>query len=184
MEKFCLDKNLSANFDCCWFFLKALVFGNCFHLVGSYNVVVKVHRLRAKCRMNAGSNSMVLETQKSQSESCVNGLLSRRPERRSRPRAALEWTVHVSRADGGHPATGKTTNVSSKGFYCVVQEPIEPGERVECTMIIPIPKSATPDDVLCLNCQARALRVEPAAGALGIAFQIEEYCVVHRSTTK
>ena len=75
----------------------------------------------------------------------------------------------------------KTKNVSSHGFYCVVQEPFESGERVECTVVIPIPKSGKPDDVLWLKCQARVLRVEAAAAAttFGIAFQIEEYCVVH-----
>jgi len=48
-------------------------------------------------------------------------------------------------------------------------------------MVIPIPKSGKPEDVLWLKCQARVLRVETtvAATAFGVAFQIEEYCVVH-----
>jgi len=78
-----------------------------------------------------------------------------------------------------HPVSGKTTNVSSHGFYCLVREPFESGERVECTLVIPIPKSGKPDAVLWLKCQARLLRVEAVAGdkAFGIAFLIEEYCV-------
>jgi hypothetical protein len=80
-----------------------------------------------------------------------------------------------------HPVSGKTRNVSSHGFYCLVQEPIESGETVECTLVIPIAKPGKPDAVLWLKCQARPLRVEAvaAAKALGIAFLIEEYCVVH-----
>ena len=52
---------------------------------------------------------------------------------------------------------------------------------MECTVVIPIPKSSKPDDVLWLKCQARVLRVEALAAstAYGIAFQIEEYSVVH-----
>jgi hypothetical protein len=58
---------------------------------------------------------------------------------------------------------------------------LESGELVECTLVIPIPKSRKPDGVLWLKCQARLLRVEAVAGdkAFGIAFLIEEYCVVN-----
>ena len=129
----------------------------------------------------SGLTSMVLETQKSQPEPSVNGLVARKSDRRSRPRAALEWVVHLSQAGGKHPIATRTRDVSSQGFYCLVQEPFESGERVECTVVIPIPKSGRPDDVLWLKCQARVLRVEAAAAdtAFGVAFQIEEYCVVH-----
>jgi hypothetical protein len=48
-------------------------------------------------------------------------------------------------------------------------------------MVIPVPKSPKSDDVLWLKCQARVLRVEAvmAETAYGVAFQIEEYSVVH-----
>jgi hypothetical protein len=124
---------------------------------------------------------MVLETQNSQLEPPVNGMSTRKAERRSRQRAALQWVVHVSRAGGKQLVASKTRNVSSQGFYCLVQEPFESGERLECTVVIPIPKSTKQDDVLWLRCQARVLRVEPvpANTAYGIACQIEEYSVVH-----
>jgi hypothetical protein len=124
---------------------------------------------------------MVLEAQKNQPEPPVNGNVARKAERRSRPRAALHWLVHVLRDGSQHPVASRTRNVSSQGFYCLVEEPFESGERVECTVVVPIPKSSKPDDVLWLKCQARVLRVEAAAvdTAFGIAFQIEEYCVVH-----
>ena len=124
---------------------------------------------------------MVLETQKSQPEPPVNGISARRAERRTRQRAALQWVVHVSRAGGKHQVASRTRDVSSQGFYCLVQEPFESGERVECTVVIPIPKSSKPDDVLWLKCQARVLRVEAvaASAAYGIAVQIDEYSVVH-----
>jgi PilZ domain len=114
----------------------------------------------------------------------VNGIFARKAERRSRPRAALQWVVHVSREGSKHPVAAKTRNVSSQGFYCLVQEPFALGERVECTLVIPMPKSVKPDEVLWLKCQARVLRVEAVAAdtAFGIAFQIEEYCVVHLNT--
>ena len=124
---------------------------------------------------------MVLETHQSQPEPAVNGMIARKSERRIRPRAALHWVVHVSRAGGLHPVSAKTSNVSSQGFYCLVQEPLESGERVECTLAIPIPRSGKPDAMVWLKCQARLLRVEAVAGEkpFGIAFLIEEYCIVH-----
>ena len=123
---------------------------------------------------------MVLETQKSQLEPSVNRSVARKTDRRTRPRAPLQWVVHVLRAGSKHPVASRTRNVSSQGFYCLVQEPFDWGERVECTVIVPVPKSAKPDDALWLKCQARVLRVESvvAGTAFGIAFQIEEYCVV------
>jgi hypothetical protein len=74
-----------------------------------------------------------------------------------------------------------TRNVSSQGFYCLVREPLESGERVGCTVVIPVPKAGQPDDAVWLKCQARVLRVKAVAAheTLGIAFLIEEYCVVH-----
>jgi hypothetical protein len=124
---------------------------------------------------------MLKETQKSQPEPSVNGTVARKSERRIRPRAALQWVVHLSRAGGMNPVSCKTKNVSSQGFYCLVQEPLESGELVECTVVIPTPKSGKPDAVLWLKCHARLLRVEAVAAgkAFGIAFLIEEYCVVH-----
>jgi hypothetical protein len=58
---------------------------------------------------------------------------------------------------------------------------MESGERVECTVVIPMPKSGKPDAVIWLKCQARLLRVEAVAAdkAFGIAFLIEEFCVMH-----
>lgn len=124
---------------------------------------------------------MLAETQKSQPEPSADGIVARKTERRSRPRAALQWVVHVSRAGDRRPASSTTKNVCSQGFYCLVAEPLESGERVECTLVIPVPKCGKPDDVVWLKCQARALRVEAVAAdeAFGIAFLIEEYCVVH-----
>jgi hypothetical protein len=125
--------------------------------------------------------SMVLEQKSHQPEPAFKDMAARKAERRSRPRAALQLVVHVSRARDKHPVASITRNVSSQGFYCLVQEPFESGERVECTVVIPIPKSVRPDEVLWLKCRARVLRVETAAAdtAFGIACQIEEYCVVH-----
>ena len=125
---------------------------------------------------------MVLTQNSQQPEAALHDAIARKAERRSRPRVALQWVVHVSRPGGKHPVASLTRNVSSQGFYCLVQEALESGERVECTVVIPIPKSTRSDEVLWLKCQARVLRVEPAEDtAFGTAFQIEEYTVVHPS---
>jgi hypothetical protein len=144
-------------------------------------VVVKMHSAeKPRCRNRIGKISMVLETQKSQPDPSVDGVGARKAERRRRSRAALQWVVHVSRGGGQHVIASRTRNVSSEGFYCLVQEPFESGERVECTVCIPVPKSTRSDDVLWLKCQARVLRVEAvmAETAYGVAFKIEEYSIV------
>lgn len=123
---------------------------------------------------------MVLETQKRQSEASGDFAIERNHERRRRRRAALESVVHFSRAGSMLPISGKIRNISSQGLYCLVPEPLESGERLECMVVMPAARSGR-GAVLCLKCQARLLRVDALAPdkAFGVALLIEEYTVVH-----
>src|ERR1041385_506825 len=123
---------------------------------------------------------MVLQTQNNPPQPPVYGNAAAKSERRSRRRANLHAAIRLSKSGSKYPIAGKTSNISSEGFYCFVQEQFEPGERVECTIILPIPKSHAPEDELWIHCQARVVRVEAVSGtSFGIAAQIEEYDVAH-----
>src|SRR5207249_1316068 len=100
-------------------------------------------------------------------------------ERRRRPRAALNWQIHISRNGHSHLITTTSKNISSEGFYCLAQELFKPGECVTCTIFIPTQQAGKSEDTVCLRCHVRVLRVEPAAmsGTFGVACQIEDYTV-------
>jgi len=109
----------------------------------------------------------------------TNGMLGPAVERRKRPRAALRWTVLVTRGSSRHPMETTTINVSADGFYCLLPEAVAAGERVDCTIRIPAHKQDRIDAALCLQCRAQVLRVENygVPGIFGVACRIEDYTV-------
>lgn len=102
-------------------------------------------------------------------------------ERRRSPRATLRWTLYL-RCDGArHPLRTEARDISRDGFYCLLDQPIRPGERIKCDIVVPTHSSQDPDDVVYLRCSAQAVRVEQigAGGEFGLACRIEDYCVIH-----
>ncbi len=97
-------------------------------------------------------------------------------ERRRRLRAQVHWglTLHAH-ADGSAVET-RTENVSSEGFYFLSEHPAIPGQVIHCTMMVPWHGGAG-EGPLCLQCQARVVRVQPEseAGRFGIGCRIERY---------
>jgi hypothetical protein len=141
-------------------------------------MVVKMPVDGLKLFKSAEQKSMVL-----QAASPINGTTlhpapdaARMPlgERRRRPRAALQWRIHIYRSGHSDPLVSTSKNISSQGFYCLAQESCEPGECLECSIFIPTQQAG--EDTLRLKCSARVLRVEPAPNAgFGLACQIEDY---------
>lgn len=100
-------------------------------------------------------------------------------ERRSRPRSNVHWTVYIFRQQKSRPIETKTQNLSSGGFYCLVDEPLVLGERLCCQILVPSDNTVRNRGTILLNCQAKVLRVEPlGSGLYGIAWLIEDYSVV------
>jgi hypothetical protein len=101
-------------------------------------------------------------------------------DRRGRARVALQCQVQLSRAGNGSVLTSVTRDVSSAGFYCLSSEMFVPGERLDCTLVIPTPLGGFPEERLCLQCRVEVTRVEPlgAGGSVGIACQIVDYSVI------
>ena len=101
-------------------------------------------------------------------------------ERRRNPRAPLHWTLYLTCTGSGHPLRSTTRDISKDGFYCLLDQPVIPGERLECDVVVPAHRSQNPDDVIYLRCRAQAVRVEKigASAEFGVACRIEDYCVI------
>jgi hypothetical protein len=69
-----------------------------------------------------------------------------------------------------------TQNISSEGFYSVVEEFIPVGDSVECLLLIPGGHADGLSDGLWLRCSARVVHVNHVAGgSFGIGMRILEY---------
>lgn len=101
-------------------------------------------------------------------------------DRRRNPRAPLHWTVYLAFSGSPHPHRTITRDINKDGFYCSLEQPVRPGERIECDIVMPTHGSPYPDDLAYLRCHALAVRVETIEGSseFGLACLIEDYCVI------
>jgi hypothetical protein len=102
-------------------------------------------------------------------------------ERRRSPRATLHWVLYLRCNGSTHPLRTEARDISRDGFYCLLDQPVRPGERIHCDIVVPTHSSQDPDGVVYLRCNAQAVRVEKlgAGAGFGLACRIEDYCVVH-----
>ena len=81
-------------------------------------------------------------------------------ERRKERRLGLRWPIRLSSHVIGQVET-KTENLSSGGFYCILENPLAPGERIDCDVTVPGDVRGNRDGIAgMLRCQAEVLRVE------------------------
>lgn len=103
-------------------------------------------------------------------------------DRRRRVRVALSWIVYFFR-EGARPVEGWTKNVSCSGFFCFVPEPFNPGESIQCTIVVPSFNNERQNSSVALNCRAKVIRSERQdSGAYGLGCHIEVYEVVRHHT--
>jgi c-di-GMP-binding flagellar brake protein YcgR len=100
-------------------------------------------------------------------------------ERRRTPRVSLHWTLHLICDGTSNPLRTQSRDISRDGFYCFLNQPLKPGDRVKCDIVVPTHRPHDRDDVVYLRCNAMVLRVEKLGNLteFGIACQIEDYCV-------
>jgi hypothetical protein len=96
-------------------------------------------------------------------------------DRRRRQRFSLRCAVQFQR--NRHPLEGETTNICSHGFYCIVREPFEPGEQLECVVDIRQAGLEIAWLGISLHCTVEVLRTDKVAQGYGIACQIRNYSV-------
>ena len=104
-------------------------------------------------------------------------------ERRRSPRATLHWTLYLSCNGAKYPLRTELRDISSDGFYCLVDQPIRPGERIKCDIVVPTHSLQGADDVMYLRCDALAVRVEKIGDEteFGLACRIEDYCLIQNT---
>jgi hypothetical protein len=102
-------------------------------------------------------------------------------ERRRNPRAPLHWIVYLAFKGSGHPLRSITRDINKDGFYCSLDQPVRPGERIECDIVVPTHGSRDPNDVAYLRCLAQAVRVEKIGDSpeFGLACRIEDYRLIY-----
>ncbi len=99
-------------------------------------------------------------------------------ERRRRARAEVHWLVVFAEPVFDAVLQTVTHDVSSSGFYCVVNATFIPGRTHECTLVVPAPTHSKPgcQSGLLVHCKVRVSRVVAGDGGIsGVAFQIEDY---------
>ena len=99
-------------------------------------------------------------------------------DRRKRKRVAVHWPVRLFQT--GRPSVESTTeNLSSDGLYCITKQPFQPGERLQCEILIPGETFGSPEAPVRLQCHVTVRRVENfgVVGAFGLGCHIEDYTV-------
>jgi PilZ domain len=99
-------------------------------------------------------------------------------ERRARPRVRLHWPVSIMQNEGEPRVLSTVTeNLSSQGFFCLVDQPLPAGQRVECILKLPQPGAAEGSQVL--RCAAQVVWISPQEdGRFGIGCRIQDYTFV------
>ena len=97
-------------------------------------------------------------------------------ERRKLSRLPLEVTLRVKIY--GSPATyfGKTSNVSAQGIFFWTEARLEPGQDIECVLILPENLTLATEPFL-VGCKGTVLRVseERPEGVVGVAMEVNSY---------
>ena len=97
-------------------------------------------------------------------------------ERRKQRRLALCWHIRLSSPTRGTIET-KSENLSSRGFYCVLEDPLVPGNMLDCILTVPKYGATGLGTIGSIECQVEVVRVE-ARGAetgFGVACRILDF---------
>jgi len=100
-------------------------------------------------------------------------------DRRKSPRLALKLPVVLTRRNQTAPISSETEDISITGFYCLTEEPLAPGEVLECRISLPESNAIMPGSQICLEAEAEVLRValDHRSTAYGCACRIIDYRV-------
>jgi hypothetical protein len=99
-------------------------------------------------------------------------------ERRVHQRVRVRWSLSLLKKQGQtRVLTTVTENLSSQGFFCVVDERLAAGERVEC--ILKFPLRTETNSPRSLRCEAEVIWVSVLdGGRFGIGCRIDDYTFV------
>ena len=97
-------------------------------------------------------------------------------ERRKLSRLPLEVTLRVKVAESAATYFGKTSNVSAQGIFFWTEARLEPGQDIECVLILPENLTLATEPFL-VGCKGTVLRVseERPGGMVGVAVEVNSY---------
>ena len=101
-------------------------------------------------------------------------------DRRHRSRVLLRCPLRLYRVGSSQPVEGETQNLSSAGFYCLVQGSVDLGARLECVLTVPGESFNQDRSDVKLKCQVQVVRVEDQQAGLGVACRIDHYSLILR----
>ena len=108
------------------------------------------------------------------------------PEQGRSPRVPLHWTVYLACTGSQHRLRATTRNISSDGFYCVLDQPLKLGDRIDCDIVVPTHLSRNPNEVAYLRCRALVACVEDlgVGAGFGVACEIEDFHLIHGAAAR
>jgi hypothetical protein len=98
---------------------------------------------------------------------------------------ALRCPLRLRRPDGSGVVETRTENLSSDGFFCVSKERFEPGQRLECVLLLPAAPPGVPAPGVPLFCHVEVSRLEVMAGdgGFGLGCRITDFVLLDRPTS-
>ena len=97
-------------------------------------------------------------------------------ERRKLARLPLEVFVRIQVCGNEAVDFAETRNVSARGLYFHTKASLEPGQELECVLVLPEKLTQSPAPML-VGCRGKVLRVTPevVADKSGVAVEIHTY---------
>jgi PilZ domain len=98
------------------------------------------------------------------------------PERRKLARLPLEVFVRIQVCGANAVDFAETRNVSARGLYFHTKAQLEPGQELECVLVLPEKLTQSPSPML-VGCRGKVLRVNPQLSGekSGVAIEIHTY---------
>ncbi len=98
-------------------------------------------------------------------------------ERRRRPRLPLRCSLRLYRAGTDQAIHGETLNISSEGFYLVIDALFTPGDTLTCMLDVPSEETQR-RDAKKLKYDVKVVRVDSVGRKFGVAFQVLNFSLI------
>ena len=97
-------------------------------------------------------------------------------EKRQNRRLGLRWPLRLQGGTIGTIET-RTENISSRGFYCILANPLVPGDTIDCEVSIPNYGGMAGGVSRSIMCKAEVVRVETrgAGSGFGVGCRILDF---------
>ena len=103
-------------------------------------------------------------------------------ERRGRQRLPLRCSLLLYRRGMDQPIHGETLNISSEGFYLLVDALFSPGETLSCTLNVPS-EAARGSEGMKLKYDVKVVRVDSVGHRFGVACKVHTFNVIPRASS-